>query len=127
MALDPALLASLRMRLGDTDSSNEVFSDAELEILYNEALVLYPSSTGLAYQQTIVAGFEVLLADSAKQVTYKANQSSENLSDISKVLEKLLKYHQGKLADMETTAAGSPIRYGALRRRADRAKDIPNA
>lgn len=126
MALDETLESRLRRKLGDNDSSNPIFTTEELEDIYTEASE-QQSETDSIFQQAIVIGYEELLADSAKLTNYKANHASENLSDIFKHLEKLLKYHQDKLAGMEATAAGSPIRIGALRRRADRAKDIPNA
>lgn len=116
-----------RIGVGAAGGADEVFTTAELtDIFENEASGLQ-STDALIFQQAVVICFEELLADSAKQVNYKEHHSTENLSDVSKHLKELLKYHLGKLYDMETTAGGGAIKFGKLKVRQTRIKDIPDA
>lgn len=81
MALSNDQITLMRMHLSDTDPENEIFSVTELNLFFSQG--------GGNFAKGMVFAFMALLGNKAYQVTYKANQSSENLSDISKHLRDL--------------------------------------
>lgn len=85
-----------RRRIGDNDASNEVFTDPEVDAIYDEAGDEYTSDKLIGYY-AVVVGVEMLLADAAKLATYRQNNSSENQSDIFKHLKQLLAHWEAKV------------------------------
>ena len=120
-------LTFLRLMIGDTstDPSKQAFSDAALNTLWDWAAGSY-SDDALILAQTKVYCFRGLLANSAKMVTYKQNQSSENQSDIFKHVKQLLERAESELAGLETSVLGT-WRLGTMRKtKPTRQKDIPD-
>lgn len=125
MPATPSQITLIRMQTADT-ATPPAFSDAEINLLWDVAAEIYSANSQILIQTKIYM-FDGLLADAAKRVNYKQNQSSENLSDIFKHLLELRKL---ALADLESATNGvvSPVQLATTRRaRPTRAKDVPSA
>ena len=110
----------------DTGSSSAVFDDDEVDDIFTEAAEEY-SDAGVIKAHARVIGIQRLLASSAKLTSYRQNASSENLSDVFKHLQELLKLWQGKLAAAKATASSSgAARFGGLRRKPKRIREYPD-
>lgn len=82
-------IARWRLMMNDP-ASNPAFSDAEITILWQGAASDNPDMGDASLLvESRIAAIEILMIDSAKRVTYKQNQSSENQSDIFKALRSL--------------------------------------
>lgn len=105
-----------RRRIGDNNSSAEVFTDPEIDDLYTEAAQTYSTALLIGYY-AVVLGLEWLLADAAKLTTYKQNNSTENQSDIFKHLKQLLDLWEGKVekAARRATSGVKMSRFGPHR------------
>ncbi len=116
-------LAVIRLKIGD--SGVVVFTDPELNALWDDAALGHEDER-VILQQTVVDALEALLADSAKRVTYRQNESQENLSDVFKHLEKLHSKHQARLTSLlESTQ--SVARLGHMKPTPSRLKEYPDA
>lgn len=125
MPASASQLMLIRLQIADTGTP-PAFSDAEINALWDIAMLTY-SSDGQLIAQTRVYLLDGLLADSAKRVTYEQNQSKEQLSDIFKNLLNLRKIAVEDLA-VATSAAVSPVMLATTRKaRPTRKKDVPNA
>jgi len=116
-------LALIRLAIGD--SAGVVYSSVEIDALWDDAALLY-DDTRVIRQQVIVDALDGLLADSAKRVSYKQNESSENLSDVFKALEKLRDKHAAKLAVLLESQRGS-AKIAGLKKVPSRDKEWPDA
>ncbi len=118
-------LTLIRLQIADTGTP-PAFSDAEINALWDIALLTYSSAAQLSAQTRIYL-LDGLLADSAKRVTYEQNQSKEQLSDVFKNLLNLRKIAVADLGEA-TSAAVSPVMLATTRRaRPTRKKDVPSA
>ena len=118
----PIQRASLRRSL---DGCQATFSDDYIDELFAEAGEMYPdAATASAYAR--VLALEALYAGSVKMTSYKQNESSESLSDLSKQIKGLLDYWQGK-TDLAIAAGGAgAARFGSTRRRPAIVREYPN-
>jgi hypothetical protein len=119
----------MMIRLAVGDSAEAVFSDAEIQAVWADAGTVYDEAARkrIVRQQVVVDLLEALTVDSARRVTYKQNDSSENLSDVSKRLESLLKTQQAKLAALIEADLGAGVRMGTATRIPSRDKEYPDA
>ena len=114
----------LRLDIGDSGS---VFSDDELDRIWDRAVAAAGTSNNHALEaEARVYAIRQLMANAAKLVSYKANQSTENQSDIFKHLKDLLKYWQEE-ADEAVSSANAAAAWGTMRKAPARSKDIPNS
>ena len=79
MAITADQISDFRKDVGD-NGSTEVFSDEEIERLFERCEE--------DYQKMVVLGFDQILADAAKLHDYAAGQSRETLSQVVKNLER---------------------------------------
>lgn len=103
-----------RNAVGDPGGANPVFDDTVIDDYFAQAEEKYPdesSEVHLAYAITL--GFENLLAQSAHQVTYKANASTESLSHMFDHYRNMLSYWRGRLATALTDDLPS-VMWGSM-------------
>lgn len=110
----------------DTGSTEASLSDEDIQDIFDEAEEKY-TDTATATAYTRVLTIQSLLSGAAKMTSYKQNESSENLSDVFKNLQALLKVWEGKVSDAITDAAGSSgaARFGGLRRKPAKVREYP--
>lgn len=116
--------ARLRRDIGATILS---LTDEAAELLFVEAAETYTDAASAA-AYTRILGLQGLLSASASMTSYKQNESSEEMSDMFKALEKLLAYWQRKLDDAVTVAADAPTsaaRFGRTTQKPARIKEYP--
>lgn len=123
MAATATQKTRFRLKMGDNDASNEVFGDTEIDALFDWSAEDYTDSKQIFYAACLL-GMDVLLADAAKQVTYKQNMSSENLSDSFKHLKQLRAILASDLDEAVQSTLGA-VRLGVMRGKPLREKDIP--
>jgi hypothetical protein len=126
MAATADELTLIRFAIGDT--AETVFTDAELQLLWTDVAGDFSESTQrkIIRLQVVVDAIETLMVDAAKQVNYRANQASENLSDIYNHLKDLHARHQAKLAEAKAQEMSS-VRVGVMRKVPLRVKERPDA
>lgn len=110
----------------DTGTNETSLPDEDIQDIFDEAGERYTDETTIAaYARVLV--IQSLLSSSAKLATYKQNESQENLSDIFKNLQALLKVWEGKVDAAITEAAGSSgaARFGGLRRKPAKVREYP--
>lgn len=111
-----AEIKALRRDTGTNETS--LFTDDANEI-FTEAAATYTAETPAYYAHARVLVLQGILASSAKLTTYRQNQSQENLSDVFKHVEKLLKHWQGEVVtavnDAATGAARASKRLSRIR------------
>lgn len=110
----------------DTGTTVASLSEADIEDIFTEAGERYTDTATIASYARVLT-IQSLLANSAKLASYKQNESSENLSDIFKNLQALLKVWEAKTADAIAAAAGSSgaARFGGVRRKPAGVKEYP--
>ncbi len=109
----------------DVGCSVAALDDTETEAIYNEAAEDYSDAASIKAQGRIIA-VRRLLADSAKLTSYRANNSSENLSDVFGHLQNLLTVWQGQLDYAVKQAGGGAVRVGRSRGLPRRVKQYPD-
>lgn len=112
--------------VGDNDASNEVFNGTEIDSLFVWAAEDYAGNSTAKFAQACLYGIRTLKADAAKQVTYKQNLSTENLSDLFKHLDALQKDFEADLEDALKSAVGA-VRLGSMKKKPLREKDVPGS
>lgn len=123
MAVTQSQIDRLRRDTGTTETS---LPDEDIQDIFDEAGEKYSdSATAASFARVLV--IQSLLSNAAKLHSYKANESSENLSDVFKNLQALLKVWEGKVSDAITDAAGSSgaARFGGLRRKPAKVREYP--
>lgn len=70
------------------DSAGAIWSDEDIDAIYDEATEDYSDAKLIRIQARII-GIDDLRMNAAKQVTYKQNASAENRSDIFKHLSQM--------------------------------------
>jgi len=120
-----ATTAADRLRR-DLGASEAALSDEDAADLLEEAGEKY-SDTASAYAYARVLGLQGLLSSSAKLTSYKANESSESLSDVFKHLSELLKIWEGKTTDAVAAGGSGAARFGSVRRKPARIKEYPES
>jgi len=125
MAATASDLTLIRLAIGDT--SSVTFTDAELQVLWTAAAEDYNATTEtrLIQLQVVVDAIESIMADAAKRVSYRANSSSENLSDVFTHLKALHEKHTAKLEAAKATSKGA-VRIGTLKKVPSRLKEWPD-
>lgn len=82
---DSNYLQRFRRAVGDTDPDNVKFQQSVVEDFFAEALEEHPDGSANAHlAYAVILGLNQRMTEAIEQVTYKANESSENLSDIRK-------------------------------------------
>lgn len=102
-----------RNRVGDP--SGAVWTDAEVDALWDEGLEVYPGSGAdmqLAY--ALRTAYEELLADSAKRTSYSQNTVSESLSDIFRHLTDMRNLYDRKVSELSLKYGGGGVTWRAL-------------
>lgn len=118
-----ATTAADRLRR-DLGASEAALSDEDAADLLEEAGEKY-SDTASAYAYARVLGIQGLLSSSAKLTSYKANESSENLSDVFKHLKELLKVWEDKTTDAVAAGGSGAARFGSVRRKPAAVREYP--
>lgn len=99
--------------------------DEEAQAILDEASEKY-SDAGSQTAYARVVALRRLLASSAKLTSYRQNNSQENLSDVFKHVQELLKYWQGELAAAVNAAGVSgAARFGKSSVKPARIKEYP--
>jgi chemotaxis regulatin CheY-phosphate phosphatase CheZ len=111
----------------DTGTDSTSLPDAEIDDIYAEAEEQYTDAVVIdAYTRVIV--FRQLLAQAAARTTYKQNQSQEELSDLFKHYQGMVKYWEDQLAEAVAAASVSgAARLGKTKRVPSRLKEYPDA
>lgn len=118
-----ATTAAERLRR-DLGASEAALSDEDAADLIEEAGERY-TDTATAYAYARVLGLQGLLSSSAKLTSYKANESSESLSDVFKHLKELLKVWEDKVDDAVAAAGSGAARFGSVRRKPAKVREYP--
>lgn len=104
----------------DVGASYEALDNDEATKIFAEAAEICTSEATIKAQTRVIA-IQRLLASSVKLTTYRQNNSSENLSDVSRNLKTLLDYwmaERDKAYLLETSAAGAGVVFfGRVRAR----------
>jgi hypothetical protein len=111
----------LRADIGATDAS---LPKTEVDDIFEEASESYTATAAIKAHTRVIA-IRRLLASSAKLTTYRQNQSSENLSDIFKHLEKLLAHWENQLSAANATGQ-SVAKFGRTRSIPRRIAEFPD-
>lgn len=111
----------------DTGTDETSLPDDEIDAIYTDSEGLYSATTSIdAYTRVVV--FRRLMAQAAPRTSYKQNQSQENLSDLFKHYQSMVKFWQDELATAEVDAeALGAVRISKMRRVPTRTKEWPNA
>lgn len=118
-----ATTAADRLRR-DLGASEAALSDEDAADLFEEAGEKY-SDTASAYAYARVLALQGILASAAKLTSYKANESTENLSDVFKHLKELLKLWEDKTTDAVGAAGSGAARFGGIRRKPAAVREYP--
>lgn len=112
----------------DVGASSAALDDTEAADIYAESAETYTTAASVKASARVIA-IQRLLASSVKLTTYKQNNSSENLSDVTKNLKVLLDYWKGELDaayKIELRGAGGAARFGPVRRKPARLQEWPD-
>lgn len=111
----------------DTGTDETSLPDDEIDTIYTDSEVLYTASTSIDAHARVVV-FRRLMAQAATRTSYKQNQSQENLSDLFKHYQTMVKFWQDELATAEVDAAAlGAVRMGKQKRVPSRIKEWPDA
>lgn len=115
--------------LNDLGATLEVFDEDEIDEIFEMAAETYPGNTVAMENRARIIGLRRLLAHSAKMVTYTANASEEQLSDIFKALERLLKSYVDEADKISASGIGigPGVRFGALHKTPSTIVENPDA
>lgn len=113
----------LRADIGANETS---LPDPDADAIFEEAGEKY-SVAGQSSAYARVIAIRRILASSARLVSYRQNNSSENSSDVSKNLQALLKIWQDALEGEINTPTGGRVRIGGLRQKPKRIKEYPGS
>lgn len=97
MATTALQKSRLRRDVGADSSS---LPDADIDALFVEAEELYSDAATIAAYARVLA-LQGIMASAAKLTDYRANNSSENLSDVFDHLSKLLTYWETKVDEAD--------------------------
>jgi len=130
----PIRRSYFRRNVGDPgsgdDSAVDVFTNTEVDALYGESDIDYVNnSENVKKIATVVLGYEALMADAIKQVTFLQNDSRIDASDLPKMMLRWMKFWQAKLnteLEGDPSTSGS-VRTGVTRRIPSRQKEFPDA
>ena len=117
-----------RSGVGDKGGRKPTFFDSEIDMFFAAALTVYPDGsdeTLLCY--AVIQGLETLAARAASQVTYKQNESSENLSDIAKAYEARISGWRVRLNKSLPDPTKASARWSPMKVSPNRRKDVPRA
>ena len=123
MATTDAQKARLRR---DTGTNATSLPDDDIDDIFDEAAETYTdATTAAAYTRVLV--LQGILADSAKLVNYRQNESQENMSDVFKHVQALLNVWEEKTDEAATAAASSSgaARFGSVRRKPAKVREYP--
>jgi hypothetical protein len=122
---DATILAIIRNAIGD--SAGDIFEPEEIDVYWEDAEDQHGTdNTRLVRQQAILDLLDVRIAAAAEEVSYKANEESESLSDKVKALERLRAAAQKKLDALEEKTRQS-VRILGMRKVPARRREYPDA
>lgn len=109
----------------DIGADSTTLPSSEADDVFAQAGETYTTAAAIEAYARVIA-IQRLLASSAKRTTYRQNQSSENLSDVFKHLQELLKHWQGELT--KAKASGQSVAsFGRPRAIPQRIAEFPDA
>lgn len=115
----------LRRRTNDSLTS---FPDEDVDLLFEDAESKYSAYSREAQLQTVVVTrIEELWTASITQVTYKQNETSENLSDIAKNLKAKLDMARKKLDEVIYSEQSPAVAIATLRKVPSYKKEYPRS
>ncbi len=118
-------ISDFREDIGDVGSP-PIFDDTAINRIYDRAMAAY-SDTATYEAEMRVLGIRQLLADAAKRVSYKQNQSSENMSDVFKHLKQLLELWQAIRDDAASASSGGGAAWASLKKKPARSYEVPDS
>ncbi|KAB2861022.1 MAG: hypothetical protein K8L91_07935 [Anaerolineae bacterium] len=118
-------ISDFREDIGDVGSP-PIFDDDAVNRIYDRAIAAYSDAETYEAEMRVI-GIRQLLADAAKRVSYKQNQSSENMSDVFKHLKQLLDLWQGIRDDAASASSGGGAVWGSLRKKPSRSYEVPDS
>lgn len=121
MATD-AERARLRRDVGANEDS---LPDYDADDIFVEAAEVYSNATTAAAYARVLA-IQGLLASSARLVSYRQNQSSEDASDVFEHLSRLLKLWQDETAEAQKLAGSGAMRFGRTGKKPTRIREYPD-
>lgn len=123
----PAIEYATLFRMYLSDPNGTVFSDAEVDLIFDTAEAFYPGKSARVHlAAAVLSGLRMLKTDAAKRASYEQNNSSEDLSDISKALDKSIDDWKKEL-DAALSSDVQTVRIGNLRPYPTRLKEYPDA
>lgn len=121
MSITAAQLFMVKSQL----SLGESFDTYTLGVYYNEAYDRYVGNQDAIDNYFRILILETLMADAAKLVDYRQNQSEEKQGQIMQKIESLLAYYKSKLTDALRTQYGS-VKIGRIKPYSDREEERPD-
>lgn len=118
-------ISDFREDIGDVGAT-PIFDDGAVNRIYDRATATY-SDIATYEAEMRVLGIRQLLADAAKRVSYKQNQSSENTSDVFKHLKQLLELWQAIRDDAASASSGGGVAWASLKKKPARKYEMPDA
>src|SRR5688572_13343921 len=110
-----------------TDDSLTSFPDEDVDLLFASAEETYSAySREVQLQSVVVTRIDELWTAAMRDVTYKQNETSENLSDIAKNLKAKLDREQEKLDDLIAKSKPVALRTAVMKKIPTRIKGYPN-
>jgi len=114
----------IRRKTADTATS---FPDEDVDLLFDDAESIYSDySRDVILQAVLVARLEELWTASISSVSYKENESSENLSDIAKMLEKRKQDAETRLKELISKETPVALRTAVMKRIPTRSRTFPD-
>ena len=120
----PSEAELIRFKTGRDESNltNEI-----IDILFDEAEVTYASySRKVVKQAVVVEVYRNLVASNREDVTYKQNETSENMSDISKGYAQDLAQAEEKLTQLIEGEKPVALRTAVMKKVPSRNRSFPN-
>lgn len=129
MAATASQIARFRSYVGDPGGVTPVWTDAEINALFDEAAEENPTGSGSASMAYAVRGaLLIYMSNAAKRASYSQATSSESVSDIFRNWEALYKLWDDRLTTALNDGAGqSQARFGGFHKFPTREVEWPDA
>lgn len=115
----------IQRKTGDTVTD---FPDEDIDLLFAEASELYSAYNRTVWLQAVVVmRLEERIIEHAESVTYQQNETREQLSDITKALERSLARAKQQLDDLISVQQGPAVAIGSIRRVPTRTREEPRS
>ncbi len=118
-------ITDFREDIGDVGAT-PIFDNPAVQRIYDRATAAYTDIPTYEAEMRVL-GIRQLLADAAKRVSYKQNQSSENMSDVFKHLKQLLELWQGIRDDAALANSGGGAAWASLKKKPARSYELPDS